>query len=128
MNKNRSGRQLNWDLDEIEALTRAVEESYKDIQFNTSKPKSSFSNLKRKRAWDSVADAVNSINGGRCIRSVAECRNKWTALKHQAKKDNDSRRLLLRKTGGGSVDDTEDLPEWELKVLEMCGIEQMEGS
>ena len=75
-----------------------------------------------------MADAVNSINGERCIRNVEKCRNKWTAFKHQAKKGNDSRRLVMRKTDGGSGADTEDLPEWEIKVLGMCGKDKMEGN
>lgn len=127
MSKNRTGRQLNWDVEEIEALVAATRDNIEDIQYNPLKPKSSFANFQRKKAWERIANAVNSINGGRCTRSVDECRSKWTGLKHQAKKDNDARRITMRKTGGGTPD-IDELPEWQLQILELCGNDKTEGT
>ena len=72
MSKNRTGRQLNWDVKEIEALIAAIRDNIEDIQYNRLTQQSSFANLQRKKAWERAANAVNLINGGRCTRSVDE--------------------------------------------------------
>lgn len=78
---------------------------------------------KKQRVWEEIAERINASST--CMRNLKDVKKKWQDLQSHTKKKEASRKLDLKKTGGGPP--PPELKCWEQKIISVLSNDVISG-
>jgi hypothetical protein len=116
-----SKRAPNWSSTEIDTLQEAVNERKCIFEASANTVEA---NLRKNRAWQQIADTVNSVGGH--ARTAENCRKRWSDFKSSLKQKLATIRKEQTRTGGG-ISMSPSLTATEEKAAESIRRQAVEG-
>ena len=98
MESRKRARKPNFSSAECTLILQLAEEN---LDFLREKFSSTISNKKKNLCWDNICEKVNSL--GVSKRTPSDIKEKWRAMRNEARKEMSKDRYALGKTGGGKA-------------------------
>lgn len=115
-------RKPNFTQTELLALVEGVQ-NQRDIILG--KFSDTVSNEKKKREWQTITNSVNAVSNS--VRTVDDIRKKWQDWASVVKGKEAKLKRERKKTGGGKIEEKDELSELEERVIEILGVTAVHG-